>query len=406
VDYLVHAPIGALWRAVADNERRLAFLGYDVAILKAIAFAMACGLAGLAGALYAPQQNLVTPDLAGFAFSGDLVIFAAVGGRASVLGPVVGAIAVGVLSAELRDRFPWWEIVVALFFIIVVLRLPGGLMTLFAPLRRLRFARAKAAPRVQAPDKTRVASPLSVAFEDVRVRMGEVTILDGLSVSTGAEAILCVIGPNGAGKTSALNVMTGALPKRSGRIVIGGQEVQRPRPTAVARSGVGRKFQTPSVFQKLSIDVNLAIALWSGRWRGLDLLRPSLFGWTTPVLDEMRRRFSFLGEGAKLASDLSHGERQILELTMALITEPRLLLLDEPCAGLSHEETSAAIEAIQWARQFLNMRIVIIEHDMELVRRLADRVVVLHQGRFLADGSVAQVQNNADVRAVYVGGSR
>jgi branched-chain amino acid transport system permease protein len=406
VDYLLRAPIGALWRAVADNERRLAFLGYDVAALKAVAFAVACWLAGLAGALYAPQQNLVTPDLAGFAFSGDLVICAAVGGRATVLGPVVGAIVVGVLSAELRDRFPWWEIVIALFFIVVVLRLPGGLMTLFAPLKRLRLARSQAPQASRAPDKPRAAAPLSVGFEDVRVRMGDVTILDGLSVKTGDEAVLCLIGPNGAGKTSALNVMTGALPKRGGRIIIDGVDVLRPEPAAVARSGVGRKFQTPSVFPKLTIDENLAIALWGGRWRGLDLLRPSLFGWTTPLLEEMRRRFGFLRSGGNAASDLSHGERQILELTMALITEPRLLLLDEPCAGLSHEETAQVIDAIQWARQSLNLRIIIIEHDMELVRRLADRVVVLHQGRFLADGSVEEVQGNPNVRAVYVGGSR
>lgn len=406
VDYLVHAPIGVLWRAIADNERRLAFLGYDVAVIKAVAFALASGLAGIAGALYAPQQNLVTPDLAGFAFSGDLVIFAAVGGRATVLGPVIGAVVVGVLSAELRDRFPWWEIGIALFFIVVVLRLPGGLMTLFAPLQRLSFASTATRARSAAPGKPRIATSLSVAFEDVRVRLGDVTILDGLSVRTGEEAVLCVIGPNGAGKTSTLNVMTGMLPRRGGRIVIDGADVLRPEPAIVASKGVARKFQTPSVFPKLTIDENLAVALWAGRWRGFDLLRLGLFGWTSPLLEEMRRRFQFLNAGTRPASALSHGERQILELTMALVTEPRMLLLDEPCAGLSHEETAAVIEAIQWARGELNLRVIIIEHDMELVRRLADRVVVLHQGRFLADGSVEEVQRNPEVRAVYVGGSR
>jgi branched-chain amino acid transport system permease protein len=188
--------------------------------------------------------------------------------------------------------------------------------------------------------------------------------------------------------------------------LIDGVDVLRPHPAAVARRGVGRKFQTPSVFTKLTIDENLAIALWAGRWRGLDLLRPSLFGWSTPLLDQMRGRFGFLAAGSKPASALSHGERQLLELTMALITEPRLLLLDEPCAGLSHDETAAVIDAVQWVTQELNLRVIIIEHDMELVRRLANRVVVLHQGRFLADGSVEEVQGNPDVRAVYVGGTR
>src|SRR4029077_18000525 len=210
-----------------------------------------------------------------------------------------------------------------------------------------QLARSPAPVRSRAPDKPRIAAPLSVAFDEVRVRVGDRTIRDGLSVATGDEAVLCVIGPNGAGKTSALNVMTGALPKRGGRIVIDGVDVLRPEPAAVARSGVGRKFQTPSVFPKLTIDENLAIALWSGRWRGFDLLRPSLFGWTTPLLDEMRRRFGFRGSGGKAASDLSHGDRQIFELPRAWITEPRLLLLDEPCAGLSHAETAQVIDAIQ-----------------------------------------------------------
>jgi branched-chain amino acid transport system permease protein len=405
-DWLERAPIGTLWRAVAQDERRLAFLGYGTALIKAAVFAVAAAFAGLAGAIYAPQQNLVTPDLTGFAFSGSLVVFAAVGGRFTILGPVLGAVVVGVLSAELRERVLWWELVVGLFFIVVVLRFPGGLISLFNPLARLFPSRNVRPKPSEAPPKHAFTTPLSAAFEDVRVKLGDVTILDGLSLATGDEGLLCVIGPNGAGKTSTLNVLTGALPKGSGRILIGDEEVRHPTPTSGARRGVGRKFQTPTVFPNLTIGENLAIALWSGRVRWWHYLRPSLYGWTSPVLREVQRRFRFLESYERKASDLSHGERQVLELTMAVCAEPRLLLLDEPCAGLSHQETAAVVDLIRWAREHLKLRIIIIEHDMELVRQLADRVVVLHQGRLLAHGTIEEVQADPAVRAVYVGGTR
>ena len=405
-DWIVRAPVGTLWRAIAQNERRLAFFGYSTPRLKAAAFGLAGALAGLAGALYAPQQNLVAPDLTGFAFSGSLVVFAAVGGRFTVLGPVIGALVVGVLSAELRDRVPWWELVVALFFIVVVLRFPGGLVHLATRLGYRALSRVGAPAATMLAPRPTYGSSLSVGFTDVRVRVGDVTILDGLTVATGEERALCIIGPNGAGKTSTLNVLTGALPRRGGQILIGDRVIPRPTPSAVARLGVGRKFQTPSVFPDLTVGENFAIALWSGRVRWWDLLRPSLFGWTSPMLVELQARFPFLSAVDRKAAELPHGERQVLELAMALCTEPRLLLLDEPCAGLSHEETASVIALIQWVQGALDMRVIIIEHDMELVRRLADRVVVLHQGRLLAAGTIEAVQADPAVRAVYVGGQR
>jgi branched-chain amino acid transport system permease protein len=405
VSWLNAAPIGTLWRAGADNEQRLAFFGYGTTRLKAVAFAVSAALAGLAGGLYAPQQNLVTPDLAGFIFSGNLLVYAAIGGRTNVLGPVLGTLAISILASELRDRFPWWELVIGLLFIVVVLRAPGGMIGAFAPLTRRLMRPPRRLPRL-APPKTWAAPMLAVAFEDVRVRIGDVTVLDGLDLATAEERFLCLIGPNGAGKTSTLNVLTGALPRTSGRIVVDGREVPRPTPAALALRGIGRKFQTPAVFPQLTVQENLAVALWAGRVGWADLLRPNLLAWTSPVLTEMQRRFAFLGRGTASASSLSHGERQILELTMALLSEPRLLLLDEPCAGLSREETTAVIDAIVWAQGELGFRVMIIEHDMELVRRLADRVVVLHQGAFLADGTVAAVQANPQVQAVYVGGTR
>jgi branched-chain amino acid transport system permease protein len=140
--WLVESPLGVLWRALAQNERRVGFFGHDTAHLKAIAFGASGILAGVAGALYAPQQGLVTPEVCGFVLSADLVIWTAVGGRGRILGPVVGAVAIGVLTAELRGRIGWWEIVVATIFIGVVLGLPGGLMGLL-PERRQRSRGAR-----------------------------------------------------------------------------------------------------------------------------------------------------------------------------------------------------------------------------------------------------------------------
>ncbi|HVQ27357.1 MAG TPA: ATP-binding cassette domain-containing protein, partial [Planctomycetota bacterium] len=156
----------------------------------------------------------------------------------------------------------------------------------------------------------------------------------------------------------------------------------------------------------LSIADNLGVALWSGRTRAGDLLRPRLRRWRTPLLAALQERYPFLAEAQRTAAELAHGERQILELALALLGEPRLLLLDEPCAGLSPQETAQVIDVIRWASQRSAATIVVIEHDMSLVRNLAEHVFVLHNGRLLAQGSVAEIQANPAVKAIYVGSEK
>ena len=124
------------------------------------------------------------------------------------------------------------------------------------------------------------------------------------------------------------------------------------------------------------------------------------------MLEELRARYPFLADAGRTAAELSHGERQILELAMALLGEPRLLLLDEPCAGLSPQETAQVIDVIRWASERRGATVVVIEHDMSLVRELADHVFVLHNGSLLAEGTVAEIQGNAAVKAIYVGAEK
>jgi branched-chain amino acid transport system permease protein len=404
--WLYVAPIGVLWRALAQNERRLQLFGFDTNQLKSIAFGVSGLMAGMGGALYAPQQGIVTPQLSGFGLSADLVIWAAVGGRGSLLGPVIGTLLVGSLSSELRDTLQFWEVLMALFFIAIVLIFPRGIAGLAEPFLRKVEGRKRSRPSIAAPGDPTEKPPAELTLREVSVRIGEVTILDQLSVNFDQAGIFCVIGPNGAGKTSMFNAVSGELVGVSGQIELGGSDIIGLAPNRISALGVARKLQIPSVFPDLSITENLAIALWSGRATKVQLLKPRLRRWTSPMLEELQSRYPFLASGARKAFELSHGEQQILELAMALLTEPRVLLLDEPCAGLSPEETAAVMEIVRWAAQRLGGAIIIIEHDMSLVKELAEVVYVLHNGTQLAKGSVAAIQADPKVRAVYVGGEK
>ena len=404
IAWLRRAPAGVLWRAVSQNEQRVRFCGFAVQNVKAAVFGLSGVLAGIGGALYAPQQNLVTPQLCGFLLSADLVIWAAVGGRATLYGPVVGAVLIGILTADLRDEISYWEVILAAIFIVVVLYFRQGLMGFVEPLFE-RLSRRRADRALDSPPRPEASGDTGFALDGVRVRMGSVSILEGLDLAIDRPGIYCLIGPNGAGKTSCFNAMTGELPVRSGQIRIFGSARTGTAADLLSRIGVGRKFQAPSLFPDLTVAENFNIALWGGRARLRDLVRMRSHGWSSAILGEAQSRFPFLAEEDRRAGDLSHGQRQILELVMVLIAEPRLILLDEPSAGLSQTETQEVIEAIRWVGGRLNACTVIVEHDMTFVRELAERIFVLHQGRLLASGTVAEIQADERVRAVYVGAS-
>lgn len=406
--WLYRAPLGVLWRAIAQNERRVALFGFNPHHYKALAFAVSGFFAGLAGTLYAPQQGLVSPQVVGFAFSAELLVWTAVGGRGRLYGPVLGTLLVGSMTAEMRDSIPYWEVIMAGFFMLVVLAFPQGVIGLFTPLTdrlRQRLDKRQKA-RIEAPARTEANVQEPLMIDGARVSAGGINILNELTVAFPPKGVACIIGPNGAGKTSTFNLITGELPASAGSVKVGALDITNQAPYRVARLGFGRKLQAPSVFPELSIGDNLAVALWSNGARPLDLLRPSLRCWSNPIIGEMAGRYAFLGKEEAPASDLSHGERQILELAMALAVQPRILLLDEPCAGLSADETSRAVDVIRWAAERLGNAVIIIEHDMALVRRIADRVMVFHNGALLAEGSVAAIQADPAVQAVYVGGQK
>ena len=225
--------------------------------------------------------------------------------------------------------------------------------------------------------------------------------LDGVDLRIEEGELRFLIGPNGAGKTTLVDAMTGLVRPASGEVSFAGSSLLKKKEHQIVRLGIGRSFQTPTVFDALSVGENLDLAE-SFRRRFVSLLRRRRG--TTPGVNDVLHRIGLAAFEDAPARHLSHGQKQWLEIGMLLVQDPRLLLLDEPVAGMSNQErleTGSLLESLAGERT-----VVVIEHDMAFLRRFARRVTVLHEGRILSEGSVQQVQADPRVREVYLGRSR
>lgn len=234
---------------------------------------------------------------------------------------------------------------------------------------------------------------LTVAFDGFRA-------VDNLSLQVAKDELRVIIGPNGAGKTTLLDMICGKTKPTSGRVLFKGEDLTKLAEHQIVRRGVGRKFQTPSVYEDLTVGENFEISIpkaygikTSLAFKRTDAVRKHIHGFAEQV---------FLGDVLhQKAGRLSHGQKQWLEIGMLLIQQPELLLLDEPVAGMSpreREQTGELLQRISHGRS-----VVVIEHDMEFVKRIAHKVTVLHQGQLLAEGSAAEVQADPRVIDVYIG---
>ena len=236
--------------------------------------------------------------------------------------------------------------------------------------------------------------------EDLTVSFDGFKAVDGLSLSVERNELRVIIGPNGAGKTTLLDMICGKTRPSAGRVLFNGQDLHRLNEYEIVRAGVGRKFQTPSVYEDLTVLENFEISLprTHGLWQSLSFRR-------TPALreriDAMAEQVFLSGRLGHRAGQLSHGQKQWLEIGMLLMQEPELLLLDEPVAGMSpreREQTGDLLRHISAGKS-----VVVIEHDVDFVKRIAHRVTVLHQGRLLSEGTAAEVQCDPRVIDVYLG---
>lgn len=214
--------------------------------------------------------------------------------------------------------------------------------------------------------------------------------------------IVAVIGPNGAGKTTLFNLITGALKRDKGRIIFKGEDISELPPYEICKKGISRSYQIVNIFPRLTVFGNVQVAVLSHQKRSSNLFRPA----QNIAVEETRRILESVGlldKERSIAGSLSHGDQKILEIAIALGNEPELLILDEPTAGMSPEETSATMELVRRLAQMRGLTILFCEHDMDIVFSVAQSIMVMHQGRTLVQGKPEEVRNNPFVQEAYLG---
>jgi branched-chain amino acid transport system ATP-binding protein len=392
---------GAAMRAVKDSETAAESIGIHPLQVKTMAFALSAAVAGLAGGLFAPLSGFVTPNSFAFIQSILFVLVVVIGGGGSVWGPLIGAVIVGVLPELLSSLEEYRLLFFGGLLLVVLWVAPDGVVGLMASWRRRKGAAAPATPGLAALSVSQRERQVLRADSLTRV-FGGVRAVSELSFEAQPAAITSLIGPNGAGKTTALNMLSGFYPPSSGGFQLGAQALQGLPAYRVARSGIARTYQTSQLFATLSVEDNVALAVSRGRLG--PLLGAKAF--CMPSVRERSRQLlaacGYTGALDTPAGDLPHVDRRVVEIARALATDPDVLLLDEPAAGLSSEDKTR-LAALLCRIASAGIGVLLVEHDMALVMDISDHIVVLDAGQRLAQGTPATVQLDPAVRKAYLG---
>jgi branched-chain amino acid transport system permease protein len=434
---IVRSPVGAVLNAIRDNPLRAAAVGHNVHGYKLTAFVIAAAYGGFAGGLLGVLQGFMPPEAFTFDTSGQLVIQTAIGGAGTLFGPLLGATVWLYLSDFFQNTLhlgATWKLVLGLVFVLLVcfLRrgLIGGIKDLAYLIRQrtasgeLKTAALSAAavnerstpvptapPTAPAAAITARRQPLTdrsgPVLQTIRLnkRYGGLLANSDINFSVNRGERRGVIGPNGAGKTTFFKMLTCEIAPTSGQIVFEGRDITGMSVTDVCQLGLTKSYQVNQLFARLTVRENLiisALAALRGKFR-LDMLRrlPNISGLTEQV-EHTLALVDLTARADTRVAQLAYGEKRRLEVGLALASSPSLLLLDEPLAGMSPLERAEMVSLLKAIGEGRTM--IIIDHDMDALFELVERVTVLQEGRVLVEGTPQQIKGNAAVQEAYLGG--
>lgn len=397
--------------AVRDAEVAAEACGIRKPQLLVLVFILAGALAAMAGGLFATLQTYITPDA--FTFDLSLLFFISIliGGRGSILGPLLGMVALTLLP-ELVARFAAYStFFYAALLLVIVLAMPGGIAALIDPRNRRKLPDNRTVlPRTEALDALlgRRTVPAPMALRAIVLAFGGVRAIDGVDLDVTPGQVHGLIGPNGSGKTTTLNVISGYYKPEAGTAAIGGETLPFGDPEGRAGLGIARTFQTPRLVGEASVIENVMI--------GATIEGTASFAEALLSLPRQRREERAMEERARLALDavglvgladvradrLQHSELRFMEIARALMLRPAFLMLDEPAAGLSTDEIRRLGELIRAISRH-GTAVLLVEHHADLIFDICDQVTVLNLGKVLAAGTPAEIRVHKEVVSAYLG---
>ncbi len=407
------SPLGSVLVAIRENEQRARFVGYPTDRYKLVAFVVSAGITGLAGVLLMFNNRMTSAEPISVAFSGELLAMVIIGGMRSFLGPAIGALFFVIFRDSLSRVTENWLLYFGLLFVAFVVFSPDGLVGLYERVMRRwrpRPATDAAMDGRQAGDavlpeflKPGAHHPEAIlVVEGLEKSFGGIRAVQGAGFRVRDRTLHALIGPNGAGKTTAFNLISGMFRPDAGTVRLAGQSIAGLSPERITRSGIGRSFQITNLFGALDVRENVRLAVQARDprrfWFWVDAhANEGVNAETAAVM----RTMGLAGMEGAQASSLSYGGQRLLDMALALATRPRLLLLDEPLAGLAAAERDRVGRLIKSIST--EIPVLLVEHDIDRVFALADSVTVMNDGAVLVDGSVADARDSPRVQEVYIG---
>ncbi len=413
---LTRSQFGEVLTAIRENEERSVLVGFSAPLYRLAAFGIAGALTGFAGALRACYDGTIAVESLSIERSGQFVIYTVVGGVQTIFSPVVGTALIMYLENVLSGKTQAWRLIEGLVFVAVIVFLPRGVLGSLLKQReknpRALFARTLR-PRTEEPDSLlrhateghRGGSMSIIETFKLGKLFGHFAANRDIDFRVDPGELRAVIGPNGAGKTTFFNLLAGTVASTSGTINYKGRDVSRISGTARVHLGIAKAFQTASLYPDQTVRQNCrlaALATVQGPFALQVFRRSTRLDDVDALAERAMSRLELIGVADVRAGDLSHGDKKRLDIAIALATQPQILLLDEPVAGMSKDEarkTEALIRKLS-----TEMTVLVIEHDMEMVMGLSDTITVLHQGTVLATGTPAEIRDNPRVQEAYLGG--